>query len=335
MALQFRPAVREAVPMPIAISGPSGSGKTFTGLLIAAGIAGPTGKVGLMDSENGRGKLYADSPGIKKALPNGYLYAELPAPFSPESYIRAIDDAEAAGINVLVIDSGSHEWEGPGGCEEIAEKAPKKWATAKKEHKKFVYRLLYSSMHIIICLRAREKIKIVGKEHIPLGILPICEKNFMFEMLLSLQLETGTHHATPVKVPEALQSAFPGGRVLTKEDGEKIRQWIDSGSAADSDDRLRKRARLVAEDGMRAYTEFFNGITAAQRKMLAATTHAENKAIAEKADQVAKTDIPEVDRLPDEVEQVAGTVMRCNGTDWRVVADAEGNHRWTEAQAAA
>lgn len=332
MALQFRPAVREAVPMPIAISGPSGSGKTFSALLVAAGIAGTTGKVALLDSENGRGKLYADSPGIKKALPNGYLYAELPSPFSPQSYIQAIDDAEAAGITVLVIDSGSHEWEGPGGCEEIADKAPKKWATAKKEHKKFVYRLLYSHMHIILCLRAREKIKIVGKEHIPLGILPICEKNFMFEMLLSLQLEDKTHHAIPVKVPEALQSVFPGGRMLSKEDGERVRRWIDSGSIADSDDRLKKRARLVAEEGMKAYTDFFSALTPVQKKMLVASTHAENKAIAEQADKDGEA--VEVEKLPDPVELVAGTVMRCGGSTW-VVTDTPDGYQWVEAQAAA
>lgn len=328
MALQFRPAVREAVPMPIAISGPSGSGKTFSALLVAAGIAGATGKVALLDTENGRGKLYADSPGIKKALPNGYLYAELPAPFSPKRYIEAIDDAETAGVTVLVIDSGSHEWEGPGGCEEIAETAKKKWATAKAENRKFVYRLLYSPMHIIVCLRAREKVKIIkgSSEHIPLGILPICEKNFMFEMLLSLQLEDKTHHAIPVKVPEALQSVFPGGQMLTKGDGEKIRQWIDSGSSADADDRLKKRARLIAEEGVAAYAEFFTSLTAAQRKMLAASTHADNKATAERVDR-AVAEIPEVDRLPDPIEQAAGTTLRCDGATW-TVEDSEDGHRW-------
>ncbi len=334
MALQFRPAVREAVPMPIAISGPSGSGKTFSALLVAAGIAGTTGKVALLDTENGRGKLYADSPGIKKALPNGYLYAELSAPFSPKRYCEAIDDAEAAGVTVLVIDSGSHEWEGPGGCEEIAETAKKKWATAKAENRKFVYRLLYSPMHIIICLRAREKVKIIkgSNEHIPLGILPICEKNFMFEMLLSLQLEDKTHNAIPVKVPDALQSVFPGGQMLTKADGEKIRQWIDSGTSADADDRLKKRARLIAEEGVSAYSEFFTSLTAAQRKMLAASTHAENKAIAAAADK--NSEIPEVAVLPDAVELVVGTLMRCNGATWAVTYTDEG-YRWVETQVAA
>lgn len=331
MALEFRPAVREAVPMPIALSGPSGSGKTYTALLMAAGIAGVTGKVALLDTENGRGKLYADSPGIRKALPNGYLYAELTS-FAPSDYIGAIDDAEAAGITVLVIDSGSHEWEGPGGCDEIAEKAHKKWITAKKEHKKFVYRMLYSTMHIIICLRAREKVKVVGSQYIPMGILPICEKNFMFEMLLSLQLQDGTHYAAPVKIPEALAGVFPGGRMLTKDDGAKIREWIDSGSVGNSDDRTKKRARLAAESGMKAYLDFFASLTPSQRKILAASTHAENKSVAEAVDK--EGEIPEVDKLPDAIEQVVGTLMRCNGSTFAVV-DSEDGYRWAETQAAA
>lgn len=316
MELQFRAAVREAVPMPIAISGPSGSGKTFSALLIAAGIAGATGKVALLDTENGRGKLYADSPGIKKALPNGYLYAELAAPYSPKRYIDAIDAAESAGITVLVIDSGSHEWEGPGGCEEIAETAKKKWATAKLENRKFVYRLLYSPMHIIVCLRAREKVKIIKgtNEHIPLGILPVCEKNFMFEMLLSLQLEDKTHYAIPVKVPDALQPVFPGGRMLTKEDGERIRQWIDSGSSMDVIDRLKKRARLVAEEGVTAYAEFFGSLTKEQRRGLL-DVHAELKAIAEQAgrDAAAIAEYDDFASAPDPMNLNLGARIKVGG----------------------
>lgn len=301
--------------MPIAISGPSGSGKTCSALLMAAGLAGETGKVALIDTENGRGKLFADSPIIKAAIPNGYLYGELPAPFSPSRYIAAIDCAEREGVTVCVIDSGSHEWEGPGGCEEIAETAKKKWATAKGENRKYVYRLLYSPMHIIVCLRAREKTKIIKgtNEHISLGILPVCEKNFMFEMLLSLQLEDKTHFAMPVKVPDGLRDAFPGGRMLTREDGERIRQWIESGSNVDAIERLKKRARLVAEEGTAAYAEFFGSLTKEQRKGLA-SAHAENKSVAEAADKLAsqsadtaQRDLGSIASLPDPLDYPAGT----------------------------
>ena len=123
MALEFKRAVRKSVPMLVSISGTSGSGKTYSALLLAAGIAGPSGKVGLIDTENGRGEMYADSPGIKAALPNGYLYLRFDPPFTPERYIEHLQAAESAGIAVCIVDSGSHEWEGIGGVSEAAEKA--------------------------------------------------------------------------------------------------------------------------------------------------------------------------------------------------------------------
>jgi hypothetical protein len=36
----------------------------------------------------------------------------LDAPYSPERYIEAIKSCEDAGMEVIVIDSTSHEWEG-------------------------------------------------------------------------------------------------------------------------------------------------------------------------------------------------------------------------------
>jgi hypothetical protein len=293
---QFRKAVRKAVPMLLSVSGVSGSGKTYSSLLLAAGLAGPKGRVGFIDTENGRGEMYADSPGIVAALPNGYEYSRLDPPFTPQQYIAALGAAEEAGVTVAVLDSGSHEWEGIGGCCEIAEnnklRGMPNWSMAKMAHKRFMNHLLCTNMHIILCLRAREKVKMVeverrdGKkttEVVPIGIQPIAEKNFVFEMLVSLRVEEESHFAVPVKVPEPLVALFPGGKMLTKADGERIRQWNETGSAADSSDRLRNRARVAADEGVEAYKAFFGSITAADRKSLQ-PIHEEMKYMAEQAD---------------------------------------------------
>lgn len=337
MELQFKKAIRKSVPLIMSISGTSGSGKTYSAILMAAGMAGPDGRVGLIDTENGRGCFYADSPGIMAALPQGFEIIDLDAPFSPGRYIEAIDAAEKAGINVLVIDSGSHEWEGIGGCSEIAERDKGRWNKAKIANRKYVYRLLYSSMHIIVCLRAREKSKIIPKhesntgreEVISLGVLPIAEKNFVFEMLLSLQLDEKTHHAIPVKVPEPLLGQFPGNRLITKADGERIRQWNSGGASGDPNDRLKKQARSAAEEGMLAYTAFFQGLPAPQKKVLVDSTHAANKDIATQADKDRASDIPDVDKLPDAVEQVIGSTVKCAGELW-TVNDSEEGYRWVK-----
>jgi hypothetical protein len=260
-------------------------------MLIAAGIVPPGAKIGMIDTENGRGSMYADSPGIMRAMPQGYDIIELAPPFHPRRYIAAIDAFEEAGYAACIIDSGSHSWEGEGGCSDIAEKNKGRWNQAKLWNKRLVATLLYSKMHIIVCLRAREKSKIVilpgGKEEtISLGIQPICEKGFPFEMLLSFFVEEKTHLASVIKCPEPLAALFPEPRLLTKADGERIREWNDAGSKPDELDRILKQARAIARGGLADYQKFFGKLTAAQKKALSANPqHAENKELAMKVDE--------------------------------------------------
>jgi hypothetical protein len=296
----FTKAVRKAVPMLISVSGTSGSGKTYSSLLLAAGLAGDKGRVGFIDTENGRGSMYADSPGIMKALPNGFDIARLDPDFTPRRYIAAIEAAEKAGIAVLVIDSTSHEWEGIGGCVEMAEtkklRGMPNWSLAKMEHKRFMNHCLSSSMHIIFCLRAREKVKIVDvikngdkkQEIVPIGIQPIAEKNFVFEMLLSLQLDEQSHFAHPVKCPEPLAHLFNGDRLLAKEDGERIRLWNEGGRTVDAMERLKLRARAAAEQGTKEYNAFYAGLADKLKRAIDGPVHEENKYRAEMADQTAE-----------------------------------------------
>lgn len=308
----FKPAARKAVPMLISLSGTSGSGKTFSGLLLAAGLAG-TGRVAMIDAENGRGALYEDDPDIRAALPNGYDYTQIAAPYSPERYTAAITAAEKNGAAVCIIDSTSHEWEGEGGCCDIAEnnklRGMPNWAKAKLAHKRFVGHCLSSPMHIIFCLRAREKVKIAkdanGKEQVmPLGIQPIAEKNFVFEQLLSLQFDEATHRASGIKVPKMLSGMFSGHRLITKTDGEAIRKWNETGVSVETDEILKKRSAACALGGTAEYAAFFETLTAPQRKMLVASVHGQNKKLAEQADAEAKAaesqEDPAAGDVPDE-----------------------------------
>lgn len=290
-------AVRKSIPALISLSGTSGSGKTFSGLLLAAGIAG-TDKVGMIDAENGRGTLYEDDPGIRAALPNGYSYVPITPPYTPARYVKALQAMEGAGVKVCLIDSTSHEWEGEGGCTDIAEnnklKGMPNWALAKREHKKFLMYCLSSPMHIVFCLRAREKTVIVkderGKEQfVPKGIQPIAEKGFVFEMLLSLMFDEATHQYAGLKVPKMLTGAFKGGELITKEHGAAIRKWAEGGAMLGPAELLQKRARSAAELGMAEYSAFFTALPPPQKKALADLGHASNKAIAEAADSEAIT----------------------------------------------
>jgi hypothetical protein len=299
MAFQIVKAVRRRVPMLISLAGVSGSGKTYSALLLAAGLAGPKGRVGFLDTENGRGSMYADSPGIKSALPEGYEISDMREPFAPSRYTDAIQDFVDHGVNVLVIDSGTHEWEGHGGCSEIAERGRKNgmddWASAKKEHKKFMNRMLAQPIDIIFCLRAREQIEIKkgganGKtEVIQLGVQPVCEKNFMFEMTVSMLIEAETHKPLLKKCPEPLLPIFGGDvPLVTKEMGERIRAWCEGGAKTGGPQKtveeIRTQAMHYAQDGLASYESFFKSLTKEEKELLK-PHHADIKAIAQRADE--------------------------------------------------
>lgn len=254
-------ARREGAKVVIGIAGTSGSGKTYSALMLAYGLAGKSGKhVGFLDTENRRGRLYSD------ILPEKFRIADFEPPFSPDRYIEGIRNFEQAGCKVLVIDSVTHEWEGTGGCEEIATagdpKVPR-WNIAKLHHKRFMNALLQSSMDIICCIRAREKVDMKNPREVKqLGLQPICEKNFMFEMTASVRMENEGKSQVVLKCPEAIRSIMGRGNdYLTIEDGVRLREWIDGGTPVDRDlERHRSELKASCEWGMKALEETWKGL---------------------------------------------------------------------------
>jgi len=92
----FARAKREGSHVLVTMEANSGAGKTFSAILLGRGLVGPEGKLALLDTETGRGKIYAD-------LAGGYDYGELTPPFTPERYIAAIKTAEAAGYEAIML----------------------------------------------------------------------------------------------------------------------------------------------------------------------------------------------------------------------------------------
>lgn len=274
--LNIQEARREGARLLIFLAAVSGGGKTYTALQLAYGMTGGNGKkVGLLDTESGRGRLYADE------LPNPFLYAELQPPFSPTRYIQAINEFAAAGVEVLVIDSGSHEYEGIGGIQDIAEAGNPRlpnWNKAKSEHKRFMSALLASPMHIILCLRAREKAKpekqiVDGREktvYVDMGLQPITEKNVMFEATVSLMLHDQGLRQDVVKCPAALQAIMGRGQgYLTMADGQALRAWVDGAQQLDPQvEHSRGLLKLSAENGMAALQEAWAKIPKAHQRAI-------------------------------------------------------------------
>jgi hypothetical protein len=278
----------------------SGGGKTYSGLLLARGLVGPSGKIAMIDTENRRGELYADDPAI-----GGYDVAQLEAPFTPQRYIDMIDAAEAAGYDAIVIDSGSHEWEGEGGVLDMAVDIAKggqpkfgDWKVPKTQHKHLIQRLQRCKAHVVICLRAHYKSRqIERKDYAKHGITsganstiirdeyqsPIQDERFIFEVTVHLQM-SNQHPGVPIvtKCPVMLLAAFPEGEQISVETGRRMADFYDRGTPATSaEDRLFEEARKIAAGGTDSYAKWFGNLPASsKRELVNSGQHDQNKATA-------------------------------------------------------
>lgn len=250
--LNIRKATRAGSKLVLGVAGQSGSGKTMTALLIARGMVDNASEIGFLDTENRRGSLYADK------LDGQFMIGDLFYPFSPDRYATAIKEFQAAGVKVLVIDSVSHEWES--GCMEIAEapllrgKKMADWKKAKAEHKKFMTTLLQSDMHVIVCIRAAEKTDFKNpSKPVSLGIQPLCEKNFMFELTASVMMYNEGAYQQHLKIPDDLKPVFGDGNgYLGIETGQQIRAWANSGDVNAAVESWRNKMQLASNDGCEA-----------------------------------------------------------------------------------
>lgn len=180
-SLQFKPAVRNLVQLKSLIIGPSGGGKT----LGAQGI-GACQKIALADSENDRSLYYADR--------EKFNHLSLPDR-STKTYMTAIDNAVAAGFEVLIIDSLTHA------CQDIlrrqdafVEANPKQKFVARAifgaEWQKLLDHILSAPIHIIATARSKqtyEKVEGSGKVE-KLGLQPILRDGAEFEFALVFDL---------------------------------------------------------------------------------------------------------------------------------------------------
>ena len=249
--MTFTKATRTSIKPLIGLFGESGGGKTLSALLLGRGIVGPEGKLGMIDTENGRGSIFSD------IVPNGYDVLEIGAPFTPQSYIDAIDAAEQAGIQCLVVDSTSHEWNGEGGYLDMKEAALDRmagndWrkreackfaasAQCKPEHNKFVQRLLRAKMAVILCFRAKDKVKmekdgngktkIITDDHVS----PISETGLIFEMLIAGEVyakdAVGGYFRCTKFTHMDLRRILPEGEQVGVTTGKAISDWCNGGAS--------------------------------------------------------------------------------------------------------
>lgn len=309
--LQIAPASRAGAHLLIGLFGPPESGKTFSALMLAAGMVPDPRKRLLLDTESGRGRLYAQD------IPGGYDYAELTRPFTPERYVEALLEIEAAGYDVVVVDSVSHVWQGEGGVLDQADKSGKeglqKWLRPKLAYRKLTNRLLASRMHLILCSRAKqpmvEGVDEKGKKTLTAGAwVEVQDKSLRYELTCVLEM-TKRGEFVVRKCPGALDGVFNIGGLVGAEMGKRVAAWVAGDEVRDAAfDALRTRADDAAAEGTEKFREFYKALEPGQRTKLkhllgnyeSVAKAADAEAEREKADQrdAANLDAPFGSRPP-------------------------------------
>lgn len=226
-------ATRKKSKLRLNLSGPAGSGKTMSALRMAYGLIGNWSKIAVIDTENGSASLYSHL--------GEFLTIDLQPPFTPERYTEAIDICINNGIEVIIIDSSSHEWSGTGGCIEINEKLAQSkykgntwsaWSQTTPRHDAFVNKVLQSPVHIITCTRSKmETVMTDDKKVKKLGMKDIQREGWEYELTVSLNIDRDTHTATASKDRTNL---FEGKDpfMITEATGKIIKEWCESGVEA-------------------------------------------------------------------------------------------------------
>ena len=200
----FETATREKSKLRMALQGASGSGKSKSALKIAEQF----GEICVIDTERGSSRLYAGSPAtgghkfkvvevsdpkIQKALPKpGY---------HPENAMFLLDMA-AKEADTVIIDSGSHFWNGVGGFLELVNDEVARmqsrgtkgdsfaaWKTIDPIYRRFVNAIMNCPAHVIVCLRAKQEYEKKDGKVVKLGMAPEMRDGFQFEMSIEGMLD--------------------------------------------------------------------------------------------------------------------------------------------------
>ncbi len=224
--MELRKSQRQKAKIKLAIQAPSGAGKTYSSLLIAKGLTDTDlSLVAIIDTENGSADLYAHL--------GDYNVLTLKPPYTPESYIEAIDVCLQAKMEVIIIDSISHCWDY---LLEYHSSLPgnsfANWNKITPRQKKFLDKILQSDAHFIATMRVKQDYVINNKngKMVPekVGLKAVQRDNVDYEFTIVFDLDI-KHYAKVSKDRTGLYTDKPEF-IITPGVGKQIKEWCNSGT---------------------------------------------------------------------------------------------------------
>lgn len=216
----FTKATKNSLKLRLLLQGASGSGKTYSSLVLAQSLGK---KIAVVDTEKGSASLYSDKFDFDVAV--------MSAPYLPEKYIQALQEAEQAGYEVVILDSISHEWQSILELSsQMTGNSYTNWAKLTPRHDAFVNAILNSNMHIIATTRAKQDYVLQEKngKQVPVkvGMAGVQRDGLDYEFTMVFELNQN-HIANATKDRSGIfdNQDFK----ITEETGEKILNWLNEG----------------------------------------------------------------------------------------------------------
>ena len=221
--MELRQATRKKAKIRLGLSAVSGGGKTYSALLIARGLSSSWEKVAIIDTENGSADLYSHFGNYNVITLDNH---------SPEEYITAITTCEKAGMETIITDSITHEWDW---CLDYQSKIGGKyqdWAKVSPRHEAFKTKIINSNCHIITTVRRKQDYDMVkdsnGRTKVEkAGLKEQTREGWEYELTINLELDI-RHLATAGKDRTGLFMDKPAF-IPTIETGELIKNWCELG----------------------------------------------------------------------------------------------------------
>lgn len=224
--MNLQRAQRKRAKIKMGLQGPSGSGKTYSALLVGYGLCNSNwNNLAVIDSENHSAELYSHL--------GEFNVLNLTDPFTPEKYIQAIEICEKAGMEVLIIDSLTHEWLYLLDYHSSLQgNSFTSWSKVSPRHDKLIQKILQSPCHIIVTMRTKQDYVLVEKNNkmVPekVGLKSIQRDGLEFELSLVFDLDM-KNHATVSKDRTGLFTNCPEEK-LKIQTGKDILDWCNSGA---------------------------------------------------------------------------------------------------------
>ena len=256
--MKLEKATRKKSFLKLNVSAPSGAGKTMSALLMAKGLVGDWEKIAVVDTENGSASLYSHL--------GEFNTIDLQPPFTPQRYIQAIDACLSAGMECIILDSSSHEWNGSGGCIELNEKLAQSkykgntwsaWNETTPLHDSFVNKVLQSPCHFITCTRSKmETVMGDDRKVKKVGMKDIQRDGWEYELTVSLTIDRDTHMAIASKDRTNLFENKPPF-IITEETGKMIKEWCDTGvdASIELNEKIKQLTNVDSEDELKLFAE--------------------------------------------------------------------------------